>query len=67
MVCEALRNKAADQATLTYDNSFLDALASLVLMIETHSLTHWLTDSEIGNWQSSSTSVLFIDIEIVTE
>ena len=28
---------------------FLDALASLVLMIETDSLTDSLTDSEIGN------------------
>ena len=31
---------------------FLDALASLGLMIETHWLTDSLTDSEIGNWQS---------------
>ena len=37
---------------------FLDALASLVLLI-----AHWLTHSPIGNWWSSTTLVLTIEIE----
>ena len=35
--------------TLVVSIHSLDALASLGLMIETDSLTHSLTDSEIGN------------------
>ena len=42
---------------------FLDALASLVLMID----PHWLTHREIGNLQSYTTSGFIIEIEIQTE
>ena len=43
--------------------AFLDALASLVLMIVTDSLTH----RQIENLQSFITAVLIIEIEIETE
>jgi hypothetical protein len=48
---------AGGDLTLT-PNRFLDALASLVLLI-----AHWLTHSPIGNWWSYTTLVLIIEIE----